>query len=133
MNIPEPAPRFSTQAALIAINEKLNWPYENWMQDWPLEISNKIDLPICIQEYSKLVDDDEKFLLMKGLLYALDELQGEKFEVYSKKIIEFLKSDFGIHEFTIYYWTCYGSEYESGFTITTLMREIWNSQTGDIL
>jgi hypothetical protein len=126
----EPTPRYATREAVISIIERFKWPYEEWMQDWPLEVSNEINLAFCLKEYPKLVDDDEKFLLMEGILYALDEVQGEDFEKYSKKTTELLKIDFDLHKFTIYYWTLYndGPEEHDGFTITPLMRDIWNSQ-----
>jgi hypothetical protein len=130
MELSEPTPRYQTQKAKLSIIEKFKWPHEQWMQDWPLEVSDKIDLKFCLQEYSKLVDDDEKFLLMVGILYALDEVQGDQFESSSQKTIELLKNDFDLHKFTIYYWTLY-RDYPNegdGFTITPLMRNIWNSQ-----
>lgn len=67
---------------------------------------------------------------MEGILYALDKVQGDDFETYSQKTIELLKNDFDLHKFTIYYWTLYNDEPEEhdGFTITPLMRDVWNSQ-----
>jgi len=129
MNTREPTPRYQTQKARLFIIERFKWPHEQWMLDWPLEIRHHIDLAFCIQEYLKLVDDDEKFLLMQGILYALDEVQGDDFEPYSKKVSVLLKADFHLHKFTIYYWTLYRDpDMMDEFTITPLMRDIWNSQ-----
>jgi hypothetical protein len=130
MNTPEPRRGFYTRKAFLAIIEKFKWPYESGMQDWPLEVSKHIDLGFCLQEYPKLLDDDEKFLLMEGILYALDQLQGEYFELYSYKTAAFLKADFDIHKSTIFYWTLYDDEIEAedGFAITPLMREIWDAR-----
>lgn len=127
MDKTEPSPYFENREAFISIIDKFHWPYEDWMQDWPLEISEKIDLAYCLQEYPNLVDKDEKFLLMRGILYALNEVQEEYFELYSQKTANFLKRDFDIHSYTIHYWACYscGSD---GFRITPLMREICHSQ-----
>lgn len=130
MNTTEPTPRYHTPKARLSIIEKFKWRYENWMQDWPLEVWDEIDLTACLKAYPKLIDDDEKFLLMRGILYALDEVQGDDFEPYSQKTIALLKTDFDVHKFTIYYWTLYGDNPDEGegFTITPLMRDIWNSQ-----
>lgn len=102
------------------------------MQDWPLEISHEINLAFCLREYCKLTDEDEKFLLMRGILYALDDVQGDDFEPYSQRTIELLKTDFDLHKFTIHYWTLYRDypDESEGFTITPLMRDIWNSHSG---
>ncbi len=128
MKAPEPDYRFYTLEARSAIIERFSWPFEDWMQDWPLEVSEKIDLSFCLQEYPKLTNDDEKFLLMEGILFALDEVQGEEFEPYSQIAAGFLKTDFDTHEFTIYRWTLYGTNFEDGFTITPLMRDIWDAR-----
>ncbi|QKJ29868.1 hypothetical protein HQ865_08900 [Mucilaginibacter mali] len=125
---PKPDPRYITREAFISIREKIEWPYGDWMQDWPLEISDKIDLASCLGLYPRLIDEDEKFLLMQGMLFALDEANENDLKLYSQKITEVLKSDFDIHKSTIYYWTLYGTESEDGFTITPLMQRIWDSQ-----
>lgn len=123
----EPTPRYITGQAMTSIIEKFHWRLDDWMQDWPLEISEEIDLRFCLQEYSQLVDDDEKFLLMKGILYALDTTVGKDFERFVKKTVKLLKDDFDLHKFTIHYWTLYNTDFEDGFRITPLMRDIWNS------
>lgn len=127
MNKIEPNFHFVSREATVSIIEKFHWPYKSWMQDWPLEVSDQINLAFCLQEYPKLVDKDEKSLLMRGILYALDEDGEESFELHSQKVIGFLKADFDIHSYTIYYWTCYSSD-SDGFRITPLMCDIWNSK-----
>lgn len=98
------------------------------MQDWPLEISDKIELSFSLQEYPKLMDDDEKFLLMQGILFALDELESEDYERYGVKVAAFLKEDFDIHKSTIHYWIDDRNDFNNQFQTSTLMRHIWNSQ-----
>lgn len=102
----------------------------DWMQDWPLEITDEISIRDCLNEYKKLSDDDEKFLLMKAILYTLDEEMNEnelELELYSDEVIELLNRDFAIHEFTVFYWTLYKHpESENGFEITPLMRKVWD-------
>ncbi|MBK0403156.1 hypothetical protein I5M27_09180 [Adhaeribacter sp. BT258] len=127
-----PNPRYITRQAADGIISKLNWRYEEWMQDWPLEISQEINIKDCLQEYKNLQSDDEKFVLMQGILYALDEeTTNSELEYYWKEISELLIKDFKIHEYTIFYWGLYeGGENEDpateGFRITPLMQEIWN-------
>ncbi len=101
----------------------------DWMQDWPLEITDEISIRDCLNEYRKLSDDDEKFLLMCAILYALDEESDEvEFEIYRAEATELLNLDFPIHEFTVFYWTLYDNpEFEDGFKITPLMREVWKT------
>ena len=128
MNKSEPEYRYATRAAILTISEKFKWPFENSMQDWPLEVSDKIDLDVAIREYPNLTDDDEKFVLMQGILYALDGLQGEDFDRYSIPITKLLKENFNLHQATIHYWTLYNTDFEDGFRITPLMRNIWDAQ-----
>jgi len=127
MNNREPKPRFATQEAIQALSAKFNWTYMDWMQDWPLEITDEISIRDCLNEYKKLSDDDEKFLLMKAILYTLDEETTEnELELYSDEVIELLNHDFAIHEFTVFYWTLYDHpESEDGFKITPMMRKVW--------
>ncbi|MBD1366053.1 hypothetical protein IDJ77_19740 [Mucilaginibacter sp. ZT4R22] len=128
MNNQEPELRFATRAATQSIIDKFKWPFEEGMQDWPLEVSDEIDLAFCIQEYPKLVDEDEKFLLMHGMLFALDETQGEPFAQCSYQISEFLKADFDIHKYTIYYWACFKDNIADGFAISPMARNVWEIQ-----
>ncbi|GAL86023.1 hypothetical protein MYP_3252 [Sporocytophaga myxococcoides] len=98
------------------------------MQDWPLEISNEIDINICLKEYGQITDEDEKFVLMEAILYALDEFENKKnFENIADQVRDLLNQDFEIHKYTIYKWTLYESEIEE-FRITPLLRRIWDEK-----
>ena len=105
------------------------------MQDWPLEISHEIAIADCLREYPLLSDEDEKFLLMHAILYALDDITDEAlFAIYAREVEYLLREEFSLHRNTIYYWTCYAmgedeTNEEDGFQITPLMRTIWNDQT----
>ncbi len=111
-----------------SIIAKFKWSHHDWMQDWPLEISDEINIYECLQEYGGLTNEDEKFLLMKAVLYALEEVKSEEeFEKYGEQVSELLNKDFSIHISTIYYWTLYSDEEFDGFRITPLMRIIWNN------
>jgi hypothetical protein len=95
MNYQEPEQRYQTRAAMDTIALRMGWNFEMWMQDWPLEISDEIVIENCLWEYSLLQDDDEKFVLMNGILFALDHVvEGELFKVYCRQISALLKRDF---------------------------------------
>jgi hypothetical protein len=127
MKANKPDPRYTTRAAADSLIAKFGWTCKDWMQDWPLEISNEVQIDDCIQEYERLTDEDEKFLLMKAILYALDEVTAdEDFKYYNNQVSNLLIKDFNLHEFTVYYWTLYENPEFEGFRITPSMRQIWN-------
>lgn len=129
-----PEPRYPTAEASIAIRNKFGWREEEWMQDWPLEVSGEISLKECLEGYELLNDDDEKFLLMTGILFAWNNDSPEElFLQCSTHITTILQRDFALHMSTIYYWTFYDFVTEEEekdpsfepFRITPLMRTIW--------
>jgi hypothetical protein len=124
----EPQARFATAAATKSVSSKLNWRHENGMQDWPLEVSHEINISEALATYDSS-SEDEKFVIMEGLLYALDEVEEKSdFNKFSLQIGDLLERDFSLHEYTIYYWTLYGSENVDEFNITPLCREIWKTK-----
>jgi hypothetical protein len=125
-----PEARHATKASSQTVAGKFGWTYEGWMQDWPLEISDQVILKDCIREYEQLRDDDEKFVLMEAMLFALDREENDtEVELRWEQISKFLHEDFDIHKSTIYYWTLYGnSELEHEFRITPFLRKIWNDR-----
>lgn len=127
MKYRKPESRFATQEAIHTLSARFNWTYMDWMQDWPLEITDEISIPDCLNEYRKLSDDDEKFVLMEAILYTLDVEPNEiKFKKYCDEVTELLNRDFDLHEYTIFYWTRYEKpELKVRFKITPMMREIW--------
>jgi|GEM_PF-7043373 len=131
----KPEPRYYSSAARQSLIEKFGWPYQEWMQDWPLEISGKINIQLCVKEYERLIDSDERFLLMQAILYALDGCTEEQdFEYYSAEVSRLVNMDFDLHKFTIYYWTLYEHpEFDvDEFNITPLMRRIWQERSDGI-
>jgi len=128
MEMREPESRYVTKAATDSLTAKFGWSHEDWMQDWPLEISNEILLDDCLREYDGLTDDDEKFLLMTAMLYALDEKNEEEAGLYTDRISKFLNRDFDIHKHTIYYWALYSNlEPEDEFRMASFLRGVWNN------
>lgn len=119
--------RFPSAEAYAAIIKRFGWRDDSWMQDWPLEISHEIDLQYCISEYCNLESDDEKYLLIQGVLYALAEINDDiLFIRYITAVREILEYDFEVHKSTIYYWTLYENAYSiDEFNITPMARELW--------
>lgn len=115
----KPIPRYGTKQAIDELAEELNLPNEKWMQDWPLEVIEPSDIEIYIGHYEKLTDGDKKFVLMEGIIVALELQQTEEvFLKYWNKVKPILEKDFDIHEYTIY-WAGGNSR------IGPFMKQLW--------
>ena len=127
-----PEARYPTTAEACAeVIKKFGWRIEPWMQDWPLEISHEIDLQRCIDQYPNIQSEDEKFLLMQGILYALGQVNDDVLlNTYAVSVRHILGEDFELHKPTIYYWTLYDNiaNHLDEFSITPMAREVWNSK-----
>ena len=123
----EPTFRCGTRKAIDELAVELNLPNESWMQDWPIEVIVPTDIKIYLNHYEKLTDDDKKFVLMEGILDAIEYQPTEElFLKYWNRVKEILDKDFAIHDYTIYYWACFGNEnLDDCWKITTLMRKLW--------
>ncbi|QSB27123.1 hypothetical protein [Flavobacterium sp. CLA17] len=123
----EPKFRCSTRAAIDKLVKELNMPYDDWMQDWPYEIADSNDIDTYISHYRKLIDDDEKFVLMQAIIQANeDQNQPEQFLKYWITVQDLLKTDFCIHEYTVYYWSCFDTEdIDDCVKISSFMRELF--------
>lgn len=99
------------------------------MQDWPLEVSHQINVEDALVVYDN-ASEDEKFVIMQGLLYVLDDVvEKADFDKLSIQIERLLEKDFSVHEYTIYYWTLYGTPWMEGkFNVTPLCREVWKKK-----
>ena len=126
MDTQEPKSRYASSDAIRSVAKIFRWTNEEWMQDWPLEISEEVDIQKCLEGYDDL-KEDEKFVLMEAMLYALDEtVDNKKFDQFSTEISEILKRDLELHEYTVYYWTMYGSpEIIGDFNVTPMCRQVW--------
>ena len=67
---------------------------------------------------------------MEGIIQATeDQPIDELFNKYWNTIKPILEVDFKIHEYTIYYWSCFDNEnIEDCWRITPLIRQLWNEQ-----
>ena len=116
------------RSAIVSLIKRFGWTFEDWMQDWPLEISKEVKIENCLNEYRWLSGEAEKVLLMKAILYALEESADEERNKHLDQVTGLLEKDFKIHEATIYYWTLYGSPDFEKFRITPRMLQIWDNK-----
>ncbi|MDN3585105.1 hypothetical protein QWY86_00380 [Pedobacter aquatilis] len=122
--------RFGTRKAKEELANELNLPFENWMQDWPYEVVIPDDIEKYIEHYVKLTDEDKKFVLMEGIIQATeDQVREVQFLKYWNEIKYLLDNDFYIHEYTIYYWSCFDNEnIDDCWRITPFMRQFWKEK-----
>jgi hypothetical protein len=123
----EPNFRCGTRKAIDELAEELNLPNEMWMQDWPYEVVIPDDIEKYIDHYLKLTDDDKKFVLMEGIIQATEDQETEvQFLKYWNRINSLLENDFCIHEYSVYYWSCFDNEnIDDCWRISPYMRQFW--------
>ncbi len=126
MKVKEPKFRCGTEKAVKELVAKYDYPYADWMQDWPYEIAESKEIENYFQHYDEQTDEDKKFSLMEMLIQALTDIEDQN--EYDKnwnrlrlKIIE----DFKIHEYTIFYWSCFGQSISDCWKVTPSMRDLW--------
>ncbi len=119
--------RCGTRKALIELSKELNIPFDSSMQDWSYTEGNSDDIEKYISHYSLTNDDDKKFVLMELIIQATHEqIDDDLFAKYWIIVKEILEKDFAIHEYTIYYWSCFDNDNLDGcWKISLLMRKIW--------
>lgn len=130
MNTREPKFRCGTAKAIYSVVIKFNLPHEEWMQDFPIEISDAEKIEDYFGFYDQVTDDDEKFVLMELLIQATTE-QPTSWDLYHSwlELKQRLIQDFLIHEYTVYYWCCFDNkDIEECWSITPYMRELWYQQ-----
>jgi hypothetical protein len=123
----EPPVRYPTREAIDKLSKKLNLRHEDWMQDWPIEVVVFSDIEKYLACYETLTDEDEKFVLMEAIIDATENQKTEdSFIAYCCRVKQLLQKDFGIHEYTIHYWSCFETDsLEDCWRITPLMRQLW--------
>lgn len=123
----EPIFRCATRKAIDEIIQELNLPNEEWMQDWPIEVTNPSDIDRYLNHYTTLTNDDKKFVLMEGIIDATEYQPTEALFIKNCDKVKFLlEKDFHIHAYTIYYWACFDiADIEEWWKITPIMRKIW--------
>jgi len=123
----EPIFRCATRKAIDELAQELNLANEEWMQDWPIEVTNPYDIDRYLDHYRTLTDDDKKFVLMEGIIDATEYQTTDKLFIKNcEKVKLLLEKDFPIHAYTIYNWACFDIEdIDEWWKITPLIRKIW--------
>ncbi len=126
MTVKEPKYRCGTKKAIDELVAKYNYPYANWMQDWPYEIADHKEIENYFLHYDEQTDDDKKISLMEMLIQSLTDVENET--DFNKKWIRLKKlilKDFKIHEYTVFYWSCFDLNLNNCWKITPNIRELW--------
>lgn len=123
----KPAFRFGTAEAIEELAKELNLPNEDWMQDWSYIVADPDDIERYIDHYHVITDEDKRFVLMEMMIQATEEQPNkESFTKYCNLIEPILTRNFVIHEYTVYYWSCFDNDdLEDCWEITPFMRKIW--------
>ena len=100
------------------------------MQDWAYEVAD----PKRLAEFFGALDryelePDVKFTLMDIIFQSLEE---SKVDLLNSEIVcgikTYLKKNYSIHIYQIWYWSSFDSELTDGFRISPLLRKIWSDE-----
>tara|TARA_R110000744_G_scaffold18586_1_gene49841 strand:- start:159 stop:566 length:408 start_codon:yes stop_codon:yes gene_type:complete len=127
MKVTEPKFKCGTEKAIKELVVQYDYPYADWMQDWPYEIADPTEIENYFKHYDEQTDEDKKFSLMEMLIQALNDIDDEEdFDRNWKLLIPRIVKDFEVHEYTIFYWSCFGEELSDCWKVTPYMRGLWN-------
>jgi hypothetical protein len=129
MKVREPKFRCGTKKAINELVAQYDYPHSDWMQDWPYEIADPNKIENYFRHYDEQTDEDKKFSLMEMLIQALTDIENEnEFNENWILLKERIISNFKIHEYTIFYWSCFGKNLSDCWEITPKMRELWKEK-----
>lgn len=123
----EPVFRCPTRKAIDELAEELQLKNEAGMQDWEWEVANPDDIEKYIYHYRSLDDDDKKFTLMEIMIQAVEDQSSESaFSEYWHQIEIFLRKNFAIHQYSIFYWSTFeNDDVNDCWKVTPSMRNLW--------
>jgi len=120
----EPRFRCPTSKAINELSLELELPGN--MQDWEWIVGKPEDVKKYITHYNTLKDDDKKFTLMELIIQAVTDQADEDFIKFWNIIKPLLKTNFAIHEYSIFYWCCFENEnINDCWKITPFIRQLW--------
>lgn len=127
----EPKFRCETKKAIEELIVELDLP-EN-TQDWCWIVAQPKDIEKYIAHYNSISDEDKKFTLMEIIIQATtDQADEMDFLKYWEIVKSFLKNNFKIHEYSVFYWCCFDNEdVEDCWKITPYMRQLWSEENID--
>lgn len=123
-------PQFETRAAIDRLNQLLDLPYRNDMQDWAIELADAGRTGSFCDLYETVpLNADEKFTLMQLIIASLDDLLNngttDDAEVV-QRVASLLRQDFVLHFYTVEYWSLLKEiDPTNVFAATPLLRQIW--------
>ncbi|UPT71186.1 MAG: hypothetical protein M0D53_01880 [Flavobacterium sp. JAD_PAG50586_2] len=124
----QPKLRFVTQKAIEELTRDLNLEYDlDDYQDWEFIVGKPEDVEKYIKHYNSETNDDNKFALMEIIIQATEEQKAEKdFVKYSEITRNLLSENFKLHEYSIFYWSCFdNNNLEDCWRVTPYMRSLW--------
>ena len=97
----------------------------NWLQDWPLEISDGKRVGEFCDFYERArLDENTRFALMELILFSLEICEEQ--ERWEPRVESLLCQDFVLHLHRVNYWRCVDvSDPAEGFPITPMCRRVW--------
>lgn len=133
-------PPYPTPAEIRFLTERLNLPPDfEWMQDWPVEVSDAARLREFCDLYEEgALKEEVQSAVMYLILCSLDDatpreigeegvLATKELEAQTNRIDRWLRQDFDRYTYIIDYWRVGNDPNpEYGFAISPLMRRIWN-------
>lgn len=124
----QPKLRFVTRKAIedLTINLNLQYTLSDY-QDWEFIVGKSEDIEEYINYYTTEVDEDNKFALMEIIIQTTEDQTTENdFLKYLKIVLKLLKENFRLHEYSIFYWSCFQNEnIEDSWNVSPFMRELW--------
>ncbi len=107
--VPRPPETSATRwagAARNVLERDLVLGSSDWMQDWPLEVSDARRIDEFLAYYDAATDDDVRFDTMALLLYCFDERAREAREPRLEAWFDHtLRRDFALHGQLVRYWS----------------------------
>ena len=128
MNFPEPEIRHPTKSATDSLAKRFSLPNHDGMQDWEYEVADPEKINDFFEVYkNESTVEDEKFILLEMLLESFED---STIDLNDNKewneLLELVNSRFKIHVYTLWYWSCFGSNNtEEMFRVSPFIRDIY--------
>ena len=122
-----------TRKAIEDLTRNLNLQYTlSDYQDWEFIVGKPENIEKYINYYTTEVDEDNKFAVMEIIIQATEDQTTEnEFLKYLKIVRKLLKENFCLHEYSVFYWSCFENEnIEDCWKVSPYMRDLW--QEGSI-
>src|SRR5262245_40178107 len=138
----DPKPRWVTPDSANKLESLFNLPLGNraWEAGWEImcHFGDRTEEFLTHYETASDLTEDDRFALMAMIVCSFDERIGTTGDDthLAERLRKRLAADLALHEWTVYYWCCWGTIPELDpdpdhiFPITPLMRAIWREHRG---